>query len=531
MDTDPFTQSARSPQSPAPSSLEPNTAPEASHHAATAKGAAVSIGGVTDAGDGAGAGNDVEHALPAQRIVSLVRGAYAAAEATELARAREQAALLAAVAAHAAEGSAMAAKLEAHGSTTSTPDATAIAAAQASASAAAAAEVAASERANAAEADRDAYAARSAALEAEKAAAEDAVARAADAAAKDAAALSAAETRILDLTAFLAGAEARLQSSAGENAALLREGRDSQVEALATEKRLSFVEADRVRMAGELAEIRAQRDMDAAAHEKQGGLARAHVADLEASLELTGQRAAVAEERVSALDRQIADLQADRERARADAQREIDNLNNQLEIHRENSSDTQARMRELKEVIAGMSATMRATEARAVASGTLGTHADGILRHVQAELDNRLDELEAERKAFELARSNERKMAIAMEALIREKDTAIALAQDAENRARSLETEVEELHRRNDRLERRLMLAGDLATAQQGIVTSPGMFDNGMQIAPFERPQLQLTPSKQALNGILNELGGIKRRHDELMTTLAVQRDMYREFS
>jgi trimeric autotransporter adhesin len=418
-----------------------------------------------------------------------------------------------------------------YGTTTSAPDAIAAAAAEASASAAAAAEAAASERANAAEADRDAYAARSATLEAEKAAAEDAVARAADAAARDAAALAAAESRILDLTAFIAGAEARLQSSAGENAALLREGRDRQVEALATEKRLSFVEMDRVRMAAELAEIKAQHNMDAAAHAKEAELARAQIADLTASLEHVGERAAIAEERVNALDRQVADLQADRERARSDAQREIDNLNDQLEIHRENSQDTQARMRELKEVIAGMSATMRASEARAVASGTLGTHADGILRHVQAELDSRLDELEAERKSFELARSNERKMAIAMEALIREKDTAIALAQDAENRARSLETEVEELHRRNDRLERRLILAGDDSTAQQGIVTSPGMFDNGMQIAPFERPQLQLTPSKQALDGILKELGGIKRRHDELMTTLTVQRDMYRDFS
>jgi hypothetical protein len=484
--------------------------------------------------------NDVaKYSADVSALRELVLVAYATAEDVELQRRAESATMQARNAALSTSAAAFAARAD-------------MLAAASGSSAALVEELAAvravlAKRAEAAETDRDDLAARLAASEAERTFASEALARAAAAAVDDANALAEAQARVADLTAFRRGAEARLASSSAENAALVREGRDIAETAEANAARLEFLEKDRVRMAGDLAEIRSQHDMATVAHEREVDRLSTHITSLTEGLDHMRRTAQVAEERVHMLERQTADLQVDRERARADGQREIDNLNGQLEIHRESLRDAESRIAELKEVVESMSVTVEAAEARAISAATaggggLGAHADALLKHVQTQLDARMDELEEQRVEFEQARYNERQMAITSEALRRERDTAIAAVEDTETRARTSEAEVEELQRRNEMLERRIKAAGDEELMQNtGVrpqlqqvqyVMSGDSGTGGVLIdAPggANNSFMPVTPAKATLDSSLQEVMMLRQRHDDLIANMAAQRDRYRD--
>lgn len=347
------------------------------------------------------------------------------------------------------------------------------------------------------------------------------------------------------------GVEGRLEAVQEEMEVAVRGGRERNALEEATKKRLEFLEKERVRMQVELAEARSLHEVavETRRSEVETVLMRERSArdDAEAAraqLQAAQQRTSVSEEQIADLKRQIIELQASRERARADAQREIDNLNGQIEIHRENEADAEARFREFKEVIAGMSAAMKAKDERAVEAGGLGGHTDALLRHVQTDLDARLDELERAREEFEAGKAAERKMAIAMEATRRECETAVAAAEDAETRARVAEQSLQEALRRCDRLERRVMLAGSAgATARMGQANMPlvAAADGGGPVMMMDmvgdqdnvaiRPQPPVTPSKFSLDAHLEEVTALRQRHDDLVATIAAQRDMYRKQS
>lgn len=377
------------------------------------------------------------------------------------------------------------------------------------------------------------------------------VARGKEREAKDAATIANIEKKLMEVSHDRIGVEGRLEAVQEQMAGVVREGRERSAMEEAAQKRLEFLEKERVRMEVELAEARSLHEVAVEARRSEVETvlqreksARSEVEAGRMELEAARRRVRSSEEQVADLRRQVVDLQSSRERARADGQREVDNLTGQIEILRENEIDAEARFREFKEVIAGMSAAMKAKDERAVQAGGLGGHADALLRHVQADLDNRLEELERAREEFEAGKASERKMAIAIEALGRERETAVAAAEDAETRARVAEESLQDALRRCDRLERRVMLAGSVgrpAVMASGAMPMISAADGGgpvmmMDIAEAQndvamRPQLPLTPSKFSLDAHLDEVAALRQRHDDLVATIAAQRDMYRKQS
>lgn len=319
-------------------------------------------------------------------------------------------------------------------------------------------------------------------------------------------------------------------------------------------RRVEFLEEERVRMGAEVAEERSLREMAEAAREREGEVLNAELTKVRENLAEVSRVSHVHAEQCRMYERQLADYQADRERARLAKEREVANMTSQLEIQQEALDDADKRIHGFKEVINGMGEAMKAEKERRSDVGGVGPHADAILKRVQEELDARLDELEAQRGEFEAAQATERKLAVAMEKLAREKETVVVAAGEAESRARVAEDSLQEVLKRCEMLERRLMLGGGLGGGLvqgqgQGMVYSPPKIlmaspeDHGqgpvtsMDVVGGDEewigfgtqpPQLAHNPSRMSLDETLQAAEFHRHKHDEILAEIAAQRNEFR---
>lgn len=388
------------------------------------------------------------------------------------------------------------------------------------------------ERASVAEAERDNWAAKLRGVQAEKSSVEEALATAANAAAQDASAIAATEIKVAELSAAKIGLESRLAASAAETEELMRQSRDRDADLGLKMKRIQYLEDDRTRLLTDLEDLRSKHDVLVQNYSRDTDRAEKNNQSLQENMEWSQKRAETAERQVDILERQVSELQSDREKLRVDSLREIENLQAQLEILGENSRDAEKCIDDYKKVIAVMSETMKENENRAVSAGGLGAHADFLLRKVQAELDSRLDELEEQQRSIDAICANERRMAITVENLRRERDSALAARKLAEDHSTAAATEMEELHRKISVLERRLMLTAQ-ATSRPSI-SHPNVsrqirdFDESQSLANSPAKLLTQSPSQQSLDVAVAEIEYARQVHDNLVADIARQRDFFR---
>eukprot|EP00172_Hildenbrandia_rubra_P003740 Plantae.Rhodophyta-Hildenbrandia_rubra.ctg63593.p1 GENE.Plantae.Rhodophyta-Hildenbrandia_rubra.ctg63593~~Plantae.Rhodophyta-Hildenbrandia_rubra.ctg63593.p1 ORF type:complete len:287 (+),score=65.65 Plantae.Rhodophyta-Hildenbrandia_rubra.ctg63593:94-954(+) len=261
------------------------------------------------------------------------------------------------------------------------------------------------------------------------------------------------------------------------------------------------------------------------------------------------ERASEAEQRadktvmeVAELDRAVAELQADRTQAKEDHAREVDVLTSNVEIYKEAAQDAEARFKEMKILVTAIEqeqkldqatdyGTSRPWRKRRLSDGRGGQirerHADNMLHLLQEDLEKRAEELEQQRSEYGQVMKAYSKMKVAARAAARERDTARAEATAAESRARISEKKVIELNRRNAELERRIILTGERAERKGASPLGHQTYTGARRFSetPTRKNILQ---TRRAIDEASVELSGIRQREDDLIASIAAQRDLYR---